>query len=288
MTSAETTYERLRRANPAVADPAEHRALFAAIVAAPGDPRLASGPRPRRGLPLRRYLVALVAVLALSAGTAWATSGGSPLAIFTANPQESGRADSPWHQTVIPGTVHPVASVTIPNIGQATFWYARTRQGGWCSAIRLPGGGWAGTGEESESIDAGGTVPGCQPTRSQINAGSGGAPVFEIDGFDYDEDLVGDRSEAHGFWRILFGEVSGKTAPTTVVDEVSGREAPVEEGHLFVLAVPNHETVQIAPVHLVATAPSSPTPPRGNDGFGGAGSLWRALGRSKNFSKDRA
>lgn len=249
--SAETTYETLRQANPAVADPAEHRALFEAIVATPGDPRLAKPSRPRPGRPLRRYLVALVAVLALSAGTAWATSGGSPLAIFTANPQESGRADSPWHQTVIPGTVHPVASVAIPDFGHATFWYARTRQGGWCSAIRLPGGGWAGTGEEP--IDAGGTMPGCQPTRSQINAGSGGTPVLEIDGFDYDEDLVGARTEGHGIWRILFGEVNGKTPPTKVVDEVSGREAAVEEGHLFVLAIPNRDSMQIAPVHLVAT-----------------------------------
>jgi hypothetical protein len=253
----------LREANP-VAAPAsardrEDRALFAAIIAAPGDPRLAvpgdprraraAAPRRRRRLPRRRYLVALAALAALGVGTAWGASGDGPLALFSANPQEGAASapGSPWHQTVIPTSVHAAASVDVPGVGTATLWYARTRQKGFCTAIRLPDGSWAGTLQSP--VDDGGAVPGCQPTREQINGTDSGEPVYGIDGFDYEEaDLQG----GDGNWRLYFGEVEGTPQPVRILDRVSGREVAVSEGHLFLLAVPDADPDRINGLRFAA------------------------------------
>jgi hypothetical protein len=74
--SNDSITNRLRRANPVPAIPAPHdSALFARIVAAPGDPELANR-RPARLKPRRRVLIAAMAagVAALLASTAFAVS----------------------------------------------------------------------------------------------------------------------------------------------------------------------------------------------------------------------
>ena len=36
-------------------------------------------------------------------------------------------------------------STTSSNVGKAELWFGTSRQGGFCTAIRLPDGEWAGT-----------------------------------------------------------------------------------------------------------------------------------------------
>jgi hypothetical protein len=215
---------RLRAAERPVAPRQDAAALFERIVATPTDARLARPRRPRR-LP-RVALAAGVGLLA--AGAAWAATSSDALHLFQQNAQDDGRPGSLWHQTVIPRSVIRAARVRIPGAGVATFWYADTRQHGWCAALRLPTGAWAGTtGSE------GGTVPGCFPTRSQVN--SQGA-VYMLTGFDYQE---GDLTVDGRLWRIYYGRVDGKRPAMRVVDRHTRRSVPVHRGHLFALAVPS-------------------------------------------------
>lgn len=222
---------RLRAADRARVESNTNVDLFDRIVATPGDRRL----RPGRGVRRRRTVVlAIVAgVVVLTTGAAWAASQTNALHLFRSNPQydPTEPGDALWHQTVIGSSVTRAATVTIPGAGKATFWYAKTHQGGWCAALRLPTGVWAG-GPGSE----GGTVPGCFPTRAQIN---GSDPVYVITGFDYQEGLL----TVHGtLWRIYYGIVDGRGPAVRVTDRRSGRSTTVQRGHLFAIAVPNNPT----------------------------------------------
>jgi hypothetical protein len=222
----------LRRLDPGPALPAadpDHRELLRRrIVASPG-----AVPRPpgrRSGLTLA---VAVAAVLVAGAGAAWASGALSPAALFRSNPQGEGTAPGDlWHQRVIPATVRRVATVRIGHVGPVQLWYARTRSHGWCGALRLPSGEWLGTGRDP--LDAGGVVPGCYPTRAQVNAHGA---VYVLNGFDYQEDDVDARSRGGAFWRIEFGRVTIRGA-VRVEDAVSGRRVPIGRAGTFALALP--------------------------------------------------
>ncbi len=164
-------------------------------------------------------VLAIVAgVVVLTTGAAWAASQTNALHLFRSNPQydPTEPGDALWHQTVIGSSVTRAATVTIPGAGKATFWYAKTHQGGWCAALRLPTGVWSG-----EPGSEGGTVPGCFPTRTQIN---GSDPVYVITGFDYQEGLL----TVHGtLWRIYYGIVDGRGPAVRVTDRRAGRSTTV-------------------------------------------------------------
>jgi hypothetical protein len=201
--------------------------------------------------PLRRLvqtIAVLAAALAFGVGVAWASGFLSPLAVFENNAQRDGNPPgSIWDQSVLPASVRQISSVQIPKVGAVGFWYGKTKEGGWCGALQLPGGDWLGKG--SGSLDAGGTVPGCYPTRAAINSANK-TPVLVLNGFDYQEDDIDARSLGGSFWRIRFGIVDVPGA-ARVVDRVSGAEAPVEDG-LFELAVVDHNPMGRTPFHLVA------------------------------------
>jgi hypothetical protein len=203
--------------------------------------------RPRRLLTLA---VAVAAAAVVGVAVAWAAGALSPVALFQSNPQhDGGRPGDLWDQKVLPASVVEAASVEIPTVGRVAFWYGRTAQGGWCGALRLPSGSWIGTAKDP--VDGGGTLPGCFPTREQVNAAAGSDPVYVIDGFDYVEGDVDARAAGGPFWRIRYGRVTAPGA-VRVTDLVSGRSAPVVHGDLFELAIPDPHPTEPTPLRLVA------------------------------------
>jgi hypothetical protein len=235
----------LRRHDPAAAlaaaDAGEREQLRRRIVASRPQ-----GPTARRGRSPLVLAVALGVALVVGAGAVWAAGALSPTALFRANPNGEGtKPGDLWHQRVIPATVRRAAVVHIPHVGAIQYWYARTRTHGWCGALRLPGGDWLGTGRNP--LDVGGTVPGCYPTRAQVN---GQDPVYILNGFDYDEDDVDAHGRGGGFWRIEYGRVAIRGA-VRVTDLRSGRTAPVGRGGTFALALPFPDRYHF-PMSLVA------------------------------------
>jgi len=237
--------DRVRAVNPDPGGPLEDWTLFETIVARPGDRRLMKSSSARR----RIWPAALVIGLALlGGGAAWAQISSDPLALFRSNPESDGNEPGGlWDQKVVPSTVRQVGAVRIPTVGDVQFWYGETEQHGWCAALRSPDGGWLGT-EQAGATMAGGTVPGCFPTRQQVN---GSDPVFLINGFDYVENDVDLRGAGGAYWRITYGLVSGSPAPVRVVDLASGTESAVTDG-TFVIAVPDADPSRPAALHLVA------------------------------------
>jgi hypothetical protein len=237
----------LRRHDPAAALPAadadEREELRRRIVASRPH-----GSRTRRGRSPLILVVALGVALVVGAGAVWASGAISPMALFRANPNGEGTNPGDlWHQRVIPASVRRAATVRIPHIGAIQYRYGRTRTHGWCGALRLPGGDWLGT--LRSPVDAGGTVPGCYPTRAQVN---GRDPVYVLNGFDYDEADVDAHGQGGGFWRIEYGRVTIRDA-VRVTDLRSGRTAPIGRGGTFALALPFPDRMR-APMRLVAEA----------------------------------
>ncbi|MDX6512594.1 MAG: hypothetical protein QOE36_2098 [Gaiellaceae bacterium] len=243
--------ERLRAANPARTGAQENEALFEAIVSTPGDPRLLDAPR--RAV-RRRWQLAAVAASALIIGVAAAWAAGTDVRqIFDSNPAGGGSPGHPptglWHQVAIPSTIHRAGMLSIPHFGRLELWFAETKQHGWCSAIRLPDGNWAGTKGTS-----GGTAPGCYPSRTTVNEASG-TPVFVISGIDYYEIEVDARHDGGSFWRVVYGVTELPEDPARVVDTVSGRDAEVLSGRFFALAIADEHPDRPSPTplwHLVA------------------------------------
>jgi hypothetical protein len=235
----------LRRHDPAAALPAagpdDREALRRRV--------LATRPQGSLGRHRRSPLVLVAALgiaLVVGAGAVWAAGALSPTALFRANPNCRGTQPGDlWHQRVIPATVRRAATVHIPHVGPVQYWFARTRTHGWCGALRLPGGDWLATGRAP--VDAGGAVPGCYPTRAQVN---GQDPVYLLNGFDYDEDDVDARGGGGRFWRIEFGRVTIPGA-VRVADLRSGRTAQIGRGGTFALALPFPDG-NAAPMRLVA------------------------------------
>jgi hypothetical protein len=130
--------------------------------------------------------------------------------------------DGPWR-----GGVHR------RRVGRLAFWVAASRQHGLCTALRLPGGSWSGLG--GSPIDQGGTVPGCAPTRAQVDRSK--PPVYLLDGFDYQEAIV--RGHDGRQWRIEYGRVSSpRGRPVIVRDRLSGITAKVLRGGWFAIVFP--------------------------------------------------
>ena len=234
--------ERVRAANPVAAAGGTDRDLFRDIVSSPGDARIGSRRR-------RRWVVAAVAIalVAVGAGAGWAAVNQDPVSLFRSNPQADGSDPSSlWgEQQVIPSSVRDVSGVAVPGVGRVQFWYGRTRQGGWCGALRMPDGGWLGT----PGVGAGGVVPGCFPTREQQNQQD---QVYLINGFDYAEDDIDLRGSGGGFWRITFGRVTGVGPAARVVDLASGTSAAAVDGSLFVIALRDPDPSSQLPVHFAA------------------------------------
>jgi hypothetical protein len=237
--------DRVRVVNPDPGAPREDQALFDAIVSRPGDRRLLRSSKARR----RTWPAAIVlAVALLGGGAAWAQISSDPLELFRSNPQNDGNQPGGlWDQKVVPSTVRRMGVVQIPTVGGVQFWYGETQQHGWCGALRSPDGGWLGT-EQAGPTMSGGTVPGCFPTRQQLN---GSHPVYLINGFDYVENDIDLRGSGGQYWRISYGLVDGSAAPVRVVDLISGTEVPVTDG-TFVIAVPDADPSQLYELHLVA------------------------------------
>jgi len=241
----ERLMRRLRTANPtAVVDrPAGADELLRRIVSEPGDARLLGG---RRRLPAwlmgprRLALVAVAFLLVAAGGTAGVVGSGvfahdHPVALFRHDPVGQGLppGSSLWHQTVITSTVHRAEAFTVPGVGRLAFWVAASRQHGLCTALRLPGGSWSGLG--GSPIDQGGTVPGCAPTRAQVDRSK--PPVYVLDGFDYQEAIV--RGHDGRQWRIEYGRVSSRRGrPVIVRDMLSGIIARVVRGGWFAIVFP--------------------------------------------------
>ncbi|MFL5953123.1 MAG: hypothetical protein ACJ76I_03335 [Gaiellaceae bacterium] len=189
-----------------------------------------------------------MAAVIVGAGVAWAAGSWSPVELFQANPQHlNGSTEQLWDQQVVPASVIEAVTLDLPAVGSVRFWSGETAQHGWCAALQLPSGAWVGTGKDR--LDAGGTVPGCGPTREQVNGV--GTPVYVINGFDYQEGDVDARSAGGSFWRIRYGTVSVSGA-VRVADLVSGRSTAVVHGDLFALAIPDADPMGRTPVHLVA------------------------------------
>jgi hypothetical protein len=248
--AADTALRALRAADPAAGlEPLpEHARLALRDQAGSLEPRRAAR-RPARSSRARRFAVAVVAVALLSTGIAWAAGALSPLALFQANPQSDGSAPGGlWDQKVVAGTVSQVGTVDIPKVGPVALWYGRTTQGGWCAGLRLASGDWLGTGKAS--LDGGGTVPGCFPTREMIN-GASTKPVLVINGFDYAETDADARSVGGGFWRIRYGLITTPGA-LKIADLASGASTHVIDGDLFLLALRDPDPSKNTLVHLVA------------------------------------
>ena len=169
-----------------------------------------------------------------------------PAQLFRENPvaRDLPAGSALWHQTVLPRTVTRAETISIAGVGRLQLWVASSRQHGVCSAIRLPNGDWAGLGVSR--MDEGGSVPGCHPTRQQINRS--GSPVYAIDGFDYEETLV--RGHDGRSWRIEYGTINPPHGRARRVrDALSGITASVADGRWFAIVFPIHhpQAMPLAP-----------------------------------------
>jgi hypothetical protein len=142
-------------------------------------------------------------------------------------------------ETVIPASVHQRATATVPNYGKVQFWAATTKQGGFCSAIRLPNGSWAGYPFSQHPTGGfyGGSIPGCIDTEQQRSIGELGQPSVEAptthEGFD---DEV--KTRTGRIWELFFGYATTQGHATTLKDPATGHTAAVTSDGYFVLAEP--------------------------------------------------
>jgi hypothetical protein len=113
----------------------------------------------------------------------------------------------------------------VPGIGAVQFWVGDTKQHGYCTALRLPGGTWAGLKDLS---GVGGSIPGCRPTRRQVGWGA-----LILSGFDYNDEGVITRSGRER--SLIYGQIVAPGHPTKVRDENSGVTSSVLDGKYFML-----------------------------------------------------
>lgn len=182
----------------------------------------------------------------------------SPLALFQkSGPWQGGTMERgkdgkmtlvPFKETVIPPSVRMIATPTVPGVGAVQFWAADTEQHGYCVALRLPDGSWAGLKDFKQ---VGGSFPGgCRPTRAQVGAGA-----LILSGFDYTDAEVLTNSGQELV--LLYGQIVAPGDPTEVRDDASGATSPVIDGKYFMLITyPVHDkdggTSIADDTHLVA------------------------------------
>ena len=111
--------------------------------------------------------VVLISVVATAAAATTAAVTLSAASLFQADPQ--GLNFNGDIETVLPSTVHQIATVNIPDYGQVAIWGATTKPGGFCFALKLPDGDWGGLNISQNAQDGwdGGAIPGCAQTRQQ-------------------------------------------------------------------------------------------------------------------------
>jgi hypothetical protein len=131
----------------------------------------------------------------------------------------------PFKETVITSSVRMIADPTFPGIGAVQFWVGDTKQHGYCTALRLPGGTWAGL---KDLPGEGGSIPGCQPTRRQVGWGT-----LILSGFDYNDEGVITRSGQDR--SLIYGQIVAPGHPTKVRDQNSGVTSSVIDGKYFIL-----------------------------------------------------
>jgi hypothetical protein len=152
----------------------------------------------------------------------------TPLRLFERNPDVIGATPAAeWRQTVIPSTVRTLGTFTVAGVGPLRYWVADTKQHGVCGALRTPDDQWVGLQHKGM---AGGSFPGCYPTRAQVGAGA-----LIIDGFDFIESSVNGRQGQR--WIIIYGAVSAPQTLARVRDTVSGTNASLVSGHYFAIAL---------------------------------------------------
>lgn len=230
--STDRLLDRLRAANPAPTTPITDSDLFARIVAAPGDARLAAkSPRRRRRRIGTRGLALIAAAVVLSAaggtGAVELLTHAGPKRLFEANPAGSfarfpGR--KPVRQVVDPQTVRRAATFTIPGVGRFEYWIALSKPSGWlCDAIRQPDGTWADL--QGDRYQLSGPVPGC-----------GTLPWHDAEGFAYNQSGI--PSPGHRQWDIAYGYAPATGHPVKIRDTVSGVTAPIGDGRYFAIVMP--------------------------------------------------
>jgi hypothetical protein len=217
--------DRVRAANPVPPAPIRDDALFARIVAGPGDARLVASNRRRRRIGTRGLALVIAAVVLCGAGgTVGAVqllSHDSPKALFQADPAVRWSPDP--HQQVIPGTVDRATTFTVPGVGRFEYWIAISRPKGWlCSAIRQPDGTWAALTDDKYQL--GGPVPGC-----------GTLPWHDAHGFSYYNTSIQHQGTT---WRIVYGYAPTTGHPVTVRDTVHHVTAPIGDGRYFAIVIP--------------------------------------------------
>lgn len=203
----------------------------------------------RRLGPLRRFVrrgPLIPVVLVVTAGVAAAATGlltsTSPQKFARHNVSDSaltlfrksipyqgetmvGKTLVPFKETVIPSSVRMIAKRTVPGIGAVQFWVGGTKQHGYCTALRLPGGSWVGL----KNPQAGGdSIPGCQPSRRQIGWGT-----LILSGFDYREEPAITHSGSE--LSLIYGQIVAPGHAVMVRDRYSGASGPVIDGKYFML-----------------------------------------------------
>jgi len=131
----------------------------------------------------------------------------------------------PYKETVIPSSVRMIAKRTVPGIGAVQAWVGDTEQHGYCTALRLPGGSWAGLKSPQEGGDS---IPGCQPTRRQVGWGA-----LILSGFDIRDEPALTHSGRE--LSLIYGQIVVPGHPTTVRDRYSGASGRVIDGKYFML-----------------------------------------------------
>ncbi len=227
--------------NPAARDGA--RARFIANADSP------MALRPRRVAWLRRKIriagigvpVGALGVLSTAAATAAVTL--SATSLFQLNPQISLDGHGNGIETVVPSSVAQVATTAIPDYGTVEFWAASTSQNGFCFALKLPAGTWAGYAHGDASVSAdgfsGGVVPGCvEPNQQQIVEHSAAQSIAPPRSLEVQYDVV--RNDSGKFWDIYFGYVTADGTAATVRDPLTGTTTDITNDGYYALAVPEH------------------------------------------------
>jgi hypothetical protein len=218
--------------------------------------------RPRRKVAIRGFAVTPAVLIAVVA-TAAAASGGVVWVSNTTTKPAARRLTKPTPifqkhrtfpfsqhgrlpanvvvrpETVIPASVRVRASASVRNYGKVQFWAGTTKQGGFCFAVLLPNGSWAGYPMSPHLTGGfyGGAAPACIDTEQQRSMGEGGQPSVEapttIEGFD---DEV--KSRTGHIWELFFGYVTTQGRAATVKDPASGHTTPVSPDGYYLLVEP--------------------------------------------------